>query len=137
MKTLKKFIEKQILNQRTSIFTKQHKINYCRNHLKNVIYDTINYRVKLHNSNFYSTFQKMFNDLKKNFETKNELIKKINEFYNVKFVMNKNENFETFLIRFQNLIISLKFFEFILIDQMSMKFNERMRFKLRSSKTKI
>ena len=77
----------------------------------------------------------MFNDLKKNFETKNELIKKINEFYNVKFVMSKNENFETFLIRFQNLIISLKFFEFILIDQMSMKFNERMRFKLRFFET--
>ena len=79
----------------------------------------------------------MFNDSKKNFETKNELIKKINEFYNVKFVINKNENFETFLIRFQNLTISLKFSEFILINQMSIKFNEHIRFKLRLFETKI
>ena len=79
----------------------------------------------------------MLNDLKKVFESKNELIKKINEFYNVKFVMSKDENFETFLIRFQSLIISLKFFEFILIDQMSMKLNERMRFKFRFFETKI
>ena len=117
--------------------TKQHKINYCRNHLKSVIYDTVNYRAKLHNSNFYSTFQEMLNDLKKIFEAKNELIKKISEFYNVKFVINKDENFETFLIRFQNLIASLKLSKLILINQMSMKLNERMRFKLRSSKTKI
>ena len=79
----------------------------------------------------------MLKNLKRVFETKNELIKKISEFYNVKFVMTKDENFEMFLIRFQNLIISLKFSEFILIDQMSMKFNERMRFKLRFSETKI
>ena len=117
--------------------TKQHKINYCRNHLRSVIYDTVNYRAKLHSSNSYSIFQEMLNDLEKAFESKNELIKKISEFYNVKFVMNKDENFETFLTRFQNLIAPLRLSELILIDQMSMKLNERMRFKLRPSETKI
>ena len=114
----------------------KYKIIYIWNFFKNVIYDIVNFRVKLHNSNFYRIFQKTLNDLKKFFEIKNELIKKIDEFYNVKFIMNK-KNFETFLFRFQNFVISLKLSNLIKINQMSMKFNERKFFKLKFSNIEI
>ena len=136
-KRWKNFLKSKFWINFRQFFTNDYKIIYIRNHFKNVIYNIVNYRVKLHNLNFYRIFQEMLNDLEKNFEIKNELTKKTNEFYNVKFVMSKEKYFETFLTRFQNFVISLKLSNLTKIDQMSMKFNERMRFKLRFSNIEI
>ena len=111
-------------------FTNQHKIIYIRKHFRNVVYDIIKHRVKLHNANSYHFFKKMLNDFEKTFETKNEISFKIIEFFNFKFFMNKNEIFEQFFARFIALTISLKLFDVIKIDQMKMKIIERMRYKM-------
>ena len=89
----------------------QHKILYVKKHTQNIVYNTIKYRVETNSENSYKTIEKFIQNLKQTFNKKNKMLKTINELFNLDFRIkfkNKNEMFDEFLIRFNNLITFVK-----------------------------
>ena len=98
-----------------------------------MIYDIVKHRVIANNENSYQTLKELILNLKQVFEKKNKMFKTIDELFNSNFRMNsnkKNETFDEFLIRFNNLTIFVKFQTKVKIKYFRDKLTKKMRFKM-------
>ena len=104
-------------------FTKQHKINYVRNHTKKIAYDIIKNRTRIDFSNFYITIVELLKNLNENFDNnENTKRNKIHiKFFYFEFRMIDNETFEIFIIRYIVVIVDLQYVDYILIFQLKSK----------------
>ena len=111
----------------------QHKIKYVKKHTCKMIYDIVKHRVIANNENSYQTLKKLILNLKQVFEKKNKMFKAIDELFNSNFrksLNKKNETFDEFLIRFNNLTIFVKFQTKIKIKYFRDKLTKKIKFKM-------
>ena len=117
-----------------NFFTKQHKINYVRDHCKDIVYKIIKYKVFSINRNLYFIFQKFILNLKNAFEKVDEHSKAINELFNLIFFMKlskKNEIFDEFLTRFNFHIIEFIFDDALKIIQLKRIMIEKLNYDIK------
>ena len=111
----------------------QHKIRYVRKHTRKTVYDIVKHRVVANSENSYQTLKELILNLKQVFEKKNKMFKAIDELFSSNFRMNsnkKNETFDEFLIRFNNLAVLVKLQTKIKIKYFRDKLTKKMKFKM-------
>ena len=113
--------------------SEQHKISFAREHTRSLAYEIIKHRAETDSDDLYVTIDELILDLKQAFEKKNKESKMIDELFNSHFRMsfkNKNETFDEFFIRFNNLAVSIKLSVILKIKTLRDKLIERMRFRM-------
>ena len=108
-------------------------IIFAKKHTRSITYETIKHRTITNNDHFYLTIEKLIENLKQTFDKKNKKIKLMNEMFNFNFRINfknKNEIFDEFLIRFNNLTILLRLNHIIKIKYFRDKLTKRMRYRM-------
>ena len=116
----------------------QHKIRYAREHTRKTAYDTVKHRAAADSEDPYQTLEELILDLEQAFGKKNKMSKAIDELFSPEFRMGSNkkdETFDEFLVRFNNLAAPVKLQTEVKIKYLRDKLTERMRFRMPHLKT--